>query len=290
MSPAPRDGLIKTPELDGAERTALDALAEVCNRHEGLDLPLNLIDPAVQLVCYEESVLVGYVEMQDHAPKQMEVCGMVHPDHRRRGVGRSLLAGAQSECRARGQSGFLLVCEEAGPSGKGFASAARARYRYSEHRMELDAVRRPRPTSGPLRLRRAAEDDIADFVSIGAAAFRHDAADIPNRKERMTKGLADPHREYYLANLAAVPIGGLNVSLGPDESRAFINAFGVLPEHQRRGHGRQMLTEIVDRVVADGWQHVMLEVQTDNRKALSLYQACGFRETTTYDFYQVDAS
>jgi GNAT superfamily N-acetyltransferase len=188
MSLAPRDGLIESPVLDCAERAALEELAEVCNRYEGLDLPLALGESAVQLVYYEAGVLLGYIELQDYAPKQMEVCGMVHPDHRRRGVGHSLLAGAQSECRARGQPGFLLVCDEAGPSGKAFASAAGARYRYSEHRMELDAVRRPRPTSGPLQLRRASEDDITDFVSIGAAAFQHDPAEIPERKERMTKG------------------------------------------------------------------------------------------------------
>lgn len=80
------------------------------------------------------------------------------------------------------------------------------------------------------------------------------------------------------------------MSLVPDDSRAFINAFGVLPEHQRRGHGRQMLTEIVDRLASDGWEHLMIEVQADNRSALSLYHACGFRETTTYGFYRVDAS
>ena len=120
MSPAPRHGLIESPLLDGAERTALGGLAEVCNRYEGLDLPLAQGELAVQLAYYRAGVLLGYIELQDHAPKQMEVCGMVHPDHRRRGVDRSLLSGAQSECRTRGQSGFLLVCDEAGPSGKGF--------------------------------------------------------------------------------------------------------------------------------------------------------------------------
>ena len=57
MSPEQRHGLVKTTVLDDVERTDLEALAEVCNRHEGLDLPVVLGEPAAQSLCYQAGVL-----------------------------------------------------------------------------------------------------------------------------------------------------------------------------------------------------------------------------------------
>ncbi len=143
--------------------------------------------------------------------------------------------------------------------------------------MELDAARLPPPSKGPLQLRRAMVDDIDDFVHIMVTALQHDEAEISQSKQNTAEQFRDPYRKSYLADLYGKPIGGLEVFLVSKESRVFINSLGVLPEYQRRGYGRQILTETLNALVADGSEHVMIEVQTDNRQGLSLYHCSWVR-------------
>jgi hypothetical protein len=41
----------------------------------------------------------------------------------------------------------------------------------------------------------------------------------------------------------------------------------------------------VAALLADDREPILLEVETDNRAALGLYHACGFREISTYRYY-----
>jgi ribosomal protein S18 acetylase RimI-like enzyme len=49
-----------------------------------------------------------------------------------------------------------------------------------------------------------------------------------------------------------------------------------------------MLADTIDLLLAEDWQQVLIEVETENRNALSLYQSCGFKEATTYGFYHLE--
>jgi len=61
----------------------------------------------------------------------------------------------------------------------------------------------------------------------------------------------------------------------------------VLPHYQGHGYGRQILSSIVQMLQEENWPHIMIEVATDNNRALSLYQRCGFRVTTEYQYYSI---
>src|SRR3712207_221151 len=112
-----RDGLLRRNRLSAAELAAIEALADACRRHEGLDLNLNLdllrSRPGTEtndFLYYAAGELVGFLEMYG---TEVEVLGMVHPEHRRRGIFTALLATARAECRGRGLEELLLVCENA---------------------------------------------------------------------------------------------------------------------------------------------------------------------------------
>ena len=62
---------------------------------------------------------------------------------------------------------------------------------------------------------------------------------------------------------------------------------GVLLEHRRRGYGRQLLAALLVQMRAEGHTRFLLDVATENPAALSLYKACGFRETAVYDCYDL---
>jgi len=87
-----------------------------------------------------------------------------------------------------------------------------------------------------------------------------------------------------------LPMAGVYLVLAADRSRDSIVGFslfrtvsdesellliGVLPEEQRRGIGRLLLDDFVDRAREDQVRRVHLEVR-DGNPAISMYKAAGF--------------
>src|SRR5262249_17877508 len=95
------------------------------------------------------------------------------------------------------------------------------------------------------------------------------------------------HR-FFIGSIAGEPIG--NIRTNYYGTTIYITAFGVVPEWRGRGFGRQMLLRTIDRLIAEKWPQILIEVATDNRNALGLYLSCGFQELTTYGYYQLDVS
>jgi ribosomal protein S18 acetylase RimI-like enzyme len=274
--------------LAEVDRGDVARLLDLCNRHEGLDLPI-AVDPgespaeaSTWFGIRDGGHLIGVAWVPpDPEP---EVCLMVHPAYRRRGLGRALLAAARSECRRRGLVGCLLVCDEAAGTGKAFAATVGARYRSSEYRLELDptAIDRSRPRQAALLLRPVGVEAAATLTRLLAAAFG-DSED--EAREGVERRLSEPNRRHYLAMLDGEPIGTLR--LGTYGDFADVTGFGVLPEFQGRGYGRQMLLDAVETLLAEGWKRVLIEVATDNERALGLYRSCGFEVASAYGFYDL---
>ena len=226
---------------EGLNKEAAE-LMDLCNRQEGLRLPLALGEPAEQFGYYAGGELIGYFELVATGGREMEGSGMVHPDHRRRGIGRALIEAARAECGERGRQGFLFACDEAGSGSRPFASAIGADYRMSEHLLEFNATLHPASPGGPLAIREANLDDLDDVVRIGMRAFGEHQARSEGRTRKAQEWLEDPHRVIYVAELEGEPVGTSTLFLAPDSTDGFINALAVLPEYQGRGFGRQILS------------------------------------------------
>lgn len=285
----PGEGVSARHGLAAAELAQVNLLQEICNRHEGLDLPLNL-GPAPsatesaphQFLYQSRDELVGFLSLEGGADG-FEVCIAVHPDHRRRGIGRALVAAAGDVCRANGIRGWLLVCEAASASGRGFIDALGARYRFSEYRMRYEAgALPPEVPPGPPLLRRAGAGDIDFIVRLIVASFGRPEDET---RKRVVRNLGTPTRRTFVARWEGASIGTLGVAEG--QGCVYVVGFGVLPEHRGRGYGRRILFEAIRLLVSEGWSDIRIEVVTDNESALSLYRSSGFRETTTYGFYEL---
>ena len=172
-------GLRRRPHLIDEERHEIAALAAICNAHEGLDLKLSIgmphpeADQAVgDFLFYADHRLVGYCSL-DSSSLPFELCGMVHPEYRRRGIGRALLVAAIAESTHRGITSLLLICEDASTPGRGFITTTGAVYQFSEYRLELDRAaldQRP-PVPKTLNLQPAGRPDLETLVHILATSF-----------------------------------------------------------------------------------------------------------------------
>ena len=263
-------------------------LLELCNRHESLELPISSHDLRVETrvtigVLYaEHGALIGFASVpNDSVP---EACLMVHPDHRRRGIGRRLIDEIRAECGRRGLTGCLLVADQGAQSAAAFLTALGIPYRSSEFLLELDRSAAPdsRSRRGELTMRLATAADRDALIRILAAAFAESDA---TAARTVDAGLRETKRHYYLAEIDGEPIGTLRA--GEWDGFGDITAFGVLPAQQSKGYGRHMLSDAVELLTEAGLERIRLEVATENRGALGLYESCGFRVERAYGYYEL---
>ncbi|HLI90374.1 MAG TPA: GNAT family N-acetyltransferase [Ktedonobacteraceae bacterium] len=294
MSKEIREGLVKKQTLTETELTAIEQLVEVCNRYENLHLRLNWellrARPGVvvdDFLFYEHGRLVGYLALDSFDPEQQELSGMVHPDHRRRGIFSTLLSAAKEECAWRGVRKMLLSCERASNSGCAFAASIGARYSFSEYEMVLEHFQGQSALDTRLHFREAGDADLDLLAAIMAASFGYPEAET----REMVARRGGPDRRFYIMTFregstgSEEPVGLLRLDETSDEFGIY--SFGIVPDYRRRGYGQQMLEEAIRTIRAKSQQPIVLYVDTTNAPALALYRSCGFQIRTTYDYYEI---
>jgi ribosomal protein S18 acetylase RimI-like enzyme len=71
---------------------------------------------------------------------------------------------------------------------------------------------------------------------------------------------------------------------GYDGHRGWLNYFAVLPNFQKRGFGKQLMTfgEVV--LMEKGCPKLNLQIRNDNTKAINFYQKAGYKEDAVVSF------
>jgi ribosomal protein S18 acetylase RimI-like enzyme len=276
--------------LDSDQLVSFQTLLGACNQFEGIALPFYLDGDvaggadATAFVAFAGADLIGF----GHLPidPEPEACLMVHPEHRRRGVGSALAGAMRAELHRRGLPGGLLVADQSSESGRAFLAAINAPYQSSEYRLELDRAQpnQAKPPLPGLSIRLATHADAAILNAIRADAFGDDEHDV---HDHISRGLNEIHRRFYLAELDGTPVG--MVRAGAFAGIGDITAFGVRRAFQGRGIGRCILLEVIDLLTAQGHDRIAIEVATENAAALGLYESCGFRIVSEYGYYTMTA-
>ncbi len=273
------------PELSGDELAAVKDLAALCNALEGLDLKLSFEAPPGNdrqvprvFLAWAADAIVGFGALDGAGRREVEVCGMVHPEHRRRGIGTALLNALVEEARRQGSERMLLICEDASASGQGFVRHLGLAREFSEVRMEVETP--PEFSDERLVLREADHNDAEAIDRIVTNAFGEPQG---SRLYDILADMATPSQRFYLGFLDGEPITSLKVFY--EAPKAYIYGFGVLTTYRRQGYGREFAARIIAQLMADGWAPVGLEVESNNTPAYTLYRSLGFHEVTTYGYY-----
>jgi ribosomal protein S18 acetylase RimI-like enzyme len=288
-------GIVAKKILSVDEIAAIQRLAEICESYEHTRLRISWGmlqtrpgDFPLDFLYYEDGKIAGYLALDDRGVETKELFGIVHPAYRRRGIFRSLFQAAKEICRSRGVKHLVLTCGRASPSGQAFVRSVGASYDFSEHEMVLTDFCPRHQFDHHLSIRPADVDDIAALAFVQAAAFG-DSESVVRR--RIATFMTMPVCRYYLVMFGEEsvgceePIGSLRLELMDEIG---IYAFGIHPAYRGRGYGRQMLEEVIYQIRADhdtSQKAIVLDVETDNIHALSLYHSCGFQIRATYDYY-----
>ena len=71
---------------------------------------------------------------------------------------------------------------------------------------------------------------------------------------------------------------------GYDGHRGWLNYFAVLPNFQKRGFGKQLMTFGEMVLIERGCPKLNLQIRNDNTKAINFYQKVGYKEDAVVSF------
>jgi ribosomal protein S18 acetylase RimI-like enzyme len=285
------DGMMIPTGLSAQQVSQVRALASVCEARDEYSMEARLDLGTLEtrpegsvsdVLWYESGQLVGFAGMNSYGdPSEVEASILVHPEFRRRGLGRAIARAVMRECQKWGVRRLLFVVPQESREGAEFARTMGTQHSHSEYTMDLDVTRIPslERALDPVELRPAGTEDVPIMAAIVASAF---AEPTQEEEQALVRLMKDPSRTTYLATQDGRPVGVIQSAVS--DGRAFVVHFAVRPEMQGKGIGGQMLLAIVHGLQNSGSQRITIEVETDNRNALSLYERCGFVTVGATDY------
>lgn len=271
----------------------IEELQQRCEQYEGIALKLNWdmlrLPPGAGtewLVTYEDELLVGFIGLYGFG-SEMEVCGMVRPGYRRRGIFSSLWQRAH---KVIGQNKaitlLLLNAPASSASAAGFLKNLPVVFDHAEYQMKWDEMTyqlgsgAASSAAASVVLRPAREDETSILIKLDSAGFgisEEDASEMFQIYQKEDLG------EHIIIELNGEPAGKMR--LATEDNETWI--FGLTVEEKLRGLGigRSALLQTIERERRN-YNSVNLEVSLDNPNALKLYESCGFVILNKQDYYR----
>ncbi|MFP7296650.1 GNAT family N-acetyltransferase [Neobacillus niacini] len=264
-------------------------LQEICEKEGRFQLKLNYDmlenrskNRKEDFFYYAEGKLIGFLGSYYFGNK-VEVCGMVHPNHRRRGIFSKLLEESLEEAKKREVRTILLNAPTQSTSAKEFLKKIPCTLSMVEYQMKWvkSAALLVDDDSVSVRPSFSPEDWEAE-IQLDVQCFGLNEKEARQYKAE-TKDLNSDTR--LIIDVDGKIAGKIRLSEMNGES--WIYGFSVFPELQGKGIGRKALSKVVKMEDEKGLS-IFLEVEAKNDHALKLYESCGFRSYHSQDYYRVN--
>jgi ribosomal protein S18 acetylase RimI-like enzyme len=208
----------------------------------------------------------------------VELCGMVHPECRRKGIFHALYQEALTQCRERGFSEILLNTPVESRSGQGFIQHSGARPHSIEYQMKCTRATPRNHCSPGIRLREARPEDQEHELQVEVNCF---GSQLDEAEQFYDSVLAEGTQRCFIIEAEDHAVGRLRVSRSDEQ--VWIFGFRILPQFQGKGYGKQTILEMIRQY--PGQLH--LDVLSTNDRAYHLYLSCGFEVFEQQDYYQI---
>jgi mycothiol synthase len=261
---------------------------------------------------WEGDRLVGYTELYvrqgDASTASTIYCrGVVHPQWRRRGLGRRLLEAAYGRATdyladiTEGQVNFQCSTHKVEEDRKAlFEGFGMKPVRYFVNSVRpLNGSLPPVRLPAGIRLRTFdPERDLKAVWQVDDAAFRDHWGYTESKLEEFEHWIQMPHFRPELCFLAEEKTSGKTVGLGLNliepgwiahtgRQEGYVDTLAVLQEHRRKGLGTALLVKSLHALQEAGMEAAHLHADSENLTgAMRLYERVGFRVRKTLIAYQ----
>ncbi|MFZ3578384.1 GNAT family N-acetyltransferase [Virgibacillus sp. DJP39] len=226
---------------------------------------------------YEDGSLVGFLAIYQFGNKY-EICGMVNPGNRNRGIFTSLFNQALKVIPHEAKE-ILLNTPANAEAARNWLQTKACDYSFSEYQMKWVPVQLE--VKQPIvRLRKAGPSDLETQIKLDIECFEYDPAGARDFNEN--NGYSES-KVSYMIEVESEVVGKIGIQR--DENESYIYGFAIFPEFQGKGYGRNAL---IQTVLAEKKTEgvILLEVAAENKNALKLYEECGFYSYEVQDYYQ----
>lgn len=285
-----KQGLVIPSGMSERQLQDVRELARVCNTADKIELKLNksMLEKRPEgepndFLWYENGQLVGFLALYHFVSKEAEVGGMVHPDFRRKGIFSTLTKAAMESARRQSVPKLMFVCPHHSQGAQDFLKARQADYSFSEFGMKLAEHKETSGQAG-IMLRQGTAEDRDMLIRMDSLGFDSPVEDSTSIVDMILRNVQED-MSYIAYNTRKEAVGLINIHIRDGNAHFF--GFSVLPEHRRKGYGQEILQEAIRIAGRQGIRSMTLEVASENRKALTLYHQCGFKETYINDYYAV---
>lgn len=263
----------------------IQKLQSICEQEEHIELKLNFDmlrsrkqNEVNDFFHYEDNQLVGFIGLYGFG-NTVEICGMVAPSYRRKRIFSKLFSQALHICKKRGYTEILLNAPGDSVSGRKFLKQIPCSFTFSEYQMKW--TQKELEDDNPFVTLRSSQSDtdMKMEIQVDVECFGMSLTEAAAYYEQ-TK--TEEQQNHFIVEYNSQAVGKLRVSY--DKSEAWIYGFGILPSYQKLGIGKAALKQVVLKQLRLGYD-IFLEVEAKNKRALQLYETCGFNSYHVQDYY-----
>jgi ribosomal protein S18 acetylase RimI-like enzyme len=277
-------------KIDENTTREIKELVTQCNNHDGINGML-VLDNSLNFnremntifMLYEKDKLVSVLTMFVPGNKEAEVSAMTLPEYRLMGYFSELVKRAEAEIKKYNIPEILFLCEDKSSHGKAAIAKQGARYEFTEYQLKYNHSLDTKIMDYEYRIKlyKATLADLESIIKISIAAF---GDSYEGAKELATGMLKAKNREFFLGE-----IQGEFIAMGvtaKEEEDISIHGLGVLPEHQGKGYGREMLYSIINKLIEQETGSINIDVDSENSNAFQLYKNSGFEVENAWGYYR----
>ena len=247
------------------------------------------------VVTDDAKLVVAYAQVRSDEEGAVESWGVVHPEHRGRGIGTALLDRIEERAS-------VLLRDSPSPrlrhsisaGDRAAATMLRARglrpIRHFWHmQIDLFGPREPRPAPAGIEVGGVEPgEDIGAVHAVLTAAFSHPDERLPTL-DRWADDHARSQRNdltlWLLARHGRVPVGALIGSTGDDGG--WVDRLAVVASHRGRGVASALLQRSFAVFARRGVRRVLLNVDAENATgATAVYERAGMRVVSAWDLWE----
>lgn len=213
-----------------------------------------------------------------------DVLILVHPDHRRGGLGSALYERILEFCAEKQIDQMQAVVRQRLQHSLDFLEKREFIPQIYSWRLEFDLVARELGNTFPTldqlqsRIRRATADDFDTYRQLMEECFAHVI-----EHQHFSHIFADPSIELFFLEELDSPhhriIGMISLQIRESLNMVYLYDIAVGIDKRRQGFASAMIASILEYIQHIGIAKAVLIVDGKNRKAVSMYEKLGFRET-----------